>query len=87
MNFNHGEIRFEHAPLIGDSLVEIHLMSPEADPMIVLIDEVYEDIGNRLVLEESNTELDGLEPNNKTIVIFKHLGYESLVGISSYPRF
>ena len=62
-------------------------MSPEADPMIVLIDEVYEDIGNRLVLEESNTELDGLEPNNKAIVIFKHFGYESLVGISSYPRF
>ena len=55
--------------------------------MIILIDEVDEDIGNWLVLEKSDAEFDGLEPYNKTVVVFKHLGYESLVCISSYSGF
>ena len=46
VNFDHGEIRFEHAPLIDDSLIEINLVSSEADSLVVLIDKIDEDIGD-----------------------------------------
>ena len=61
-------------------------MSSEADSLVVLIDKIDEDIGDWLVLEEPDTELYGLEPDNKTVVVFKHLSYEPFIGISSYSH-
>ena len=62
-------------------------MSSEADPVVVVIDEIHKDIRKILIFVEFNCIAELCEPSYKSEIIFLQLSYCFLYAITAYPNF
>ena len=75
MYFNHGKVRLQHSPFIGDSFLKIRFMSSEAYSFVVIIDEIHKNIRKILIFVEFDGIAEFCEPSYKSESIFLQFSY------------